>query len=259
MFANCSSVDVSLVILVVQRSFFSRSSGGAHTNNIPCIHACLLLCLSYIWKSVLLGIKSLAHIFLSLMYYIYLHIWVLSHFSRIWLFAPLWTTVCQATLSMGFSGQEYWSGFHALLHGIFLTQGLNRLSCLLNSQMCALPLVPPRKPYMYIYIHICYLFTPVIKQSDNNPIFPCISCMFFLARCPIDVFPVILLPKALVLVILGWFSHVYSMVFPYIVSKHCSVKKVIFSYRTWEDKWDHIKCLTPYLTYMRIQLMLAIM
>ena len=134
--------------------------------------------------------------------------------------------------------------------------GLNRLSCLLNSQVGALPLVPPRKPYMYTYIHVCHLFTLVIKQSDDNPIFPCISCMFFLARCPIDVFPVILLPKALVSVILGWCSHVYSMVFPYIVSKHCSVKKVIFSYRTWEDKWDHIKCLTPYLTYMRIQLML---
>ena len=81
--------------------------------------------------------------------------------------------------------------------------GLNRLSCLLNSQVGALPLVPPRKPYMYTYIHICHLFTLVIKQSDDNPIFPCISCMFFLARCPIDVFPVILLPKALVSVILG--------------------------------------------------------
>ena len=67
MFTNCSSVDVSLVILVVKRSFFSRSSGGAQTNNIPCIHACLPVCLSYIWKSVLLEIKSLAHIFLSLM------------------------------------------------------------------------------------------------------------------------------------------------------------------------------------------------
>ena len=31
----------------------------------------------------------------------------------------------QAPLSMGFSRQEYWSGCHALLQGIFLTQGLN--------------------------------------------------------------------------------------------------------------------------------------
>ena len=35
---------------------------------------------------------------------------VLSHFSRVWLFATLWTTAHQALLSMGFSRQEYWSG-----------------------------------------------------------------------------------------------------------------------------------------------------
>ena len=33
-----------------------------------------------------------------------------SHFSRVWLFAILWTIVHQAPLSMGFSRQEYWSG-----------------------------------------------------------------------------------------------------------------------------------------------------
>ena len=35
---------------------------------------------------------------------------LLSSFSRVWLFAPLWTLTLQAPLSMGFSGQEYWSG-----------------------------------------------------------------------------------------------------------------------------------------------------
>ena len=35
---------------------------------------------------------------------------VLSCFSRVWLFAILWTVAHQAPLSMGFSGQEYWSG-----------------------------------------------------------------------------------------------------------------------------------------------------
>ena len=35
----------------------------------------------------------------------------LSCFSRVWLFATLWTVACQAPLSMGFSRQEYWSGF----------------------------------------------------------------------------------------------------------------------------------------------------
>ena len=30
--------------------------------------------------------------------------------SRVWLFATLWTAAYQALPSMGFSGQEYWSG-----------------------------------------------------------------------------------------------------------------------------------------------------
>ena len=32
-----------------------------------------------------------------------------SFFSRLWLFATLWTVALQAPLSMGFSRQEYWS------------------------------------------------------------------------------------------------------------------------------------------------------
>ena len=35
---------------------------------------------------------------------------VLCHFSHVWLFATLWTVAQQAPQSMGFSGQEYWSG-----------------------------------------------------------------------------------------------------------------------------------------------------
>ena len=35
---------------------------------------------------------------------------MLSHFSHVRLFATLWTVARQASLSMGFSRQEYWSG-----------------------------------------------------------------------------------------------------------------------------------------------------
>ena len=34
----------------------------------------------------------------------------LSHFSRVQLFVTPWTVACRAPLSMGFSGQENWSG-----------------------------------------------------------------------------------------------------------------------------------------------------
>ena len=35
---------------------------------------------------------------------------VLGRFSRVQLFATLWTVICQDPLSMGFSRQEYWHG-----------------------------------------------------------------------------------------------------------------------------------------------------
>ena len=66
---------------------------------------------------------------------------MLNHFSRVQLFSTPWTVACEVPLSMGFSRQECWSGCHALLQGIFLTQGSNLcLLCLLNW-----PLVPPGK------------------------------------------------------------------------------------------------------------------
>ena len=40
----------------------------------------------------------------------YINCAVLSHFSRVWIFATPWTIALQAPLSMGFSRKEYWSG-----------------------------------------------------------------------------------------------------------------------------------------------------
>ena len=47
---------------------------------------------------------------------------VLSH---VWLFVTPWSAACQAPLSMGFPGHEYWSGLPFPPPGIFPTQGLN--------------------------------------------------------------------------------------------------------------------------------------
>ena len=47
---------------------------------------------------------------------------------------------------MGFSRQEYWSGYHVLLQGIFPTQRSNlHFLCRLHWQAGSLPLVPPGK------------------------------------------------------------------------------------------------------------------
>ena len=73
---------------------------------------------------------------------------MLSRFSHVRLFATLWTVSCQASLSVGFSRPEYWSGCHALLQGLFPTQGLNlHLLYLLHWQAGSLPLVPTGNAY----------------------------------------------------------------------------------------------------------------
>ena len=63
---------------------------------------------------------------------------VLSHFSRVWLFATPWTVARQAPLSMGFFRQEYAVDCHFLLQGTFLTQGSNL--GLLNCRQILYPL-----------------------------------------------------------------------------------------------------------------------
>ena len=50
---------------------------------------------------------------------------VYHDFSHVPLPVTLWTVAHKASLSIGFSRQEYWSDCHALFQWIFLTQGLN--------------------------------------------------------------------------------------------------------------------------------------
>ena len=70
-------------------------------------------------------------------------LYMLSHFSHVWLFATPWTIAHQASL---FSWQEYWSGLPFPPLRIFPTQRLNlSLLCFLNRQAGSLPLVPPGK------------------------------------------------------------------------------------------------------------------
>ena len=69
-------------------------------------------------------------------------VWVQSCFTHIWLFASQQTVAHQASLSMWFSRKNTGGGCHALLQGIFLTQGSNpRLLKLLHWQASFLSLV----------------------------------------------------------------------------------------------------------------------
>ena len=69
---------------------------------------------------------------------------VLSHFSRVQLFATLWTVDHQAPLSMGFSRQEYWSGLSCPPARDLLDPGIEPVSPAL--QVDSLPAETPGKP-----------------------------------------------------------------------------------------------------------------
>ena len=53
---------------------------------------------------------------------------VRSHFSRVRLFASLWTVACQAPLSMVFSRLEYWTGFPCPPSGDLPNPGIKLVS-----------------------------------------------------------------------------------------------------------------------------------
>ena len=65
-------------------------------------------------------------------------------FSSVRLFAIPWTVVYQASLSMGFSRQEYWSGLPFPSPGDLPDPGIEPRSPALQED--AFPSEPPRKP-----------------------------------------------------------------------------------------------------------------
>ena len=81
--------------------------------------------------------------------------------------AHLRPNLCDPPLSMGFSRQEYCSGFHFLLQGIFPTQGSNTyLLCLLHWQADSLPLRHREA--------LAYSFTPSIYLLPSESCEKCI-------------------------------------------------------------------------------------
>ena len=72
---------------------------------------------------------------------------LLSCFSRVWLFAILWTIAHQVPLSMGFSRQEYWSGLPGLSPGDLFHPRIKPKSPVSSvSQVDSLPLSHQESP-----------------------------------------------------------------------------------------------------------------
>ena len=65
--------------------------------------------------------------------------------SRVQLFATPWTVACQTPPSMGFSGQEYWSGLSFPSPGDLPNPGIEPGSSTLQAN--SLPSEPPGNPF----------------------------------------------------------------------------------------------------------------
>ena len=135
---------------------FSGSVFLSLTVSLPCsVSLSVFLPVSFsIWMSLsqslslVLPLITPSFLLCALVMPSYWHACVLSHISSIRLCATSWTVARQAPLSVEFSRQDYWSGCHSFLQGIFPTQGLNLcLSRLLHWQVGSLPLAPPGKPW----------------------------------------------------------------------------------------------------------------
>ena len=104
---------------------------------------------------------------------------MLSRFSHVRLFATLWTVSCQASLSVGFSRPEYWSGCHALLQGIFPDPGIELESPVAPAlQADSLPLSHRGSPpYALEAIYLSFVDSsrvtcPLLKQSLSQYMTP---------------------------------------------------------------------------------------
>ena len=85
--------------------------------------------------------------------------------SNAQLFVTLWTVAHQVPLSWNSPGKNTGAGCHALLQGIFLTQGLNpRLLCLLHWQ---------------VLYHLCPLGSPGTYPGDSMSSWPPLTCSSF--------------------------------------------------------------------------------
>ena len=75
---------------------------------------------------------------------------MLSHFISVQLFATLWTVAHQASLSMGFSRQEYWSGLQCPPPGNLPYPGIEPMSPVSPAfGEDSLPTEPSGKPVVF--------------------------------------------------------------------------------------------------------------
>ena len=105
------------------------------------VHVCMCVCIYiYYIYSYVLHIHTHTHTYIFVL---------LSCFSCVRLFVTLWTIACQASLSMEFSRQEYWSGLSCPPPGDLPKPGIEPVSPALQAE--SLSTEPRESPYIYIH------------------------------------------------------------------------------------------------------------
>ena len=101
--------------------------------------------------------------------------------SRPTLWDPMDCSLPDSSVHGNSPGKNTRVGSHALLQGIFLTQGPNpRLLCLLHWEVGSLPIVPPEKPLLCVSPLLLFVWTVI-------PVLPCPS-VFLCKTCHVRQF-----------------------------------------------------------------------
>ena len=106
---------------------------------------------------------------------------VLNCFSCVWLFVTPWTVACQALCPWDSPGMNTEVGCHALIQGIFLTQGPNAcLLYLLHWQMGSLPLGSLGKPQSLLFkIFFCALLHCLFLFKSGTSVYAPLNFTWF--------------------------------------------------------------------------------
>ena len=96
---------------------------------------------------------------------------MLSCFSHVQLFATLWTVICQALLSMGFSSKEYWSELPCTPPGDLLNPGIELRSPELQAD--SLLSESPRKPKNSGMGSLSLLWGILLTHESNRGLLHC--------------------------------------------------------------------------------------
>ena len=102
---------------------------------------------------------------------------MLSHFSHVQLLGTQWTVPCQASLSMGFSRHEYWSGLPFAPPGDLSDPGIKPTSLMSPALAGRLFTTSAAWAYILLKILFCYGLLQVLNVvlCAINP-----SCLFYM-------------------------------------------------------------------------------